>query len=161
MKFSRFMFILIGLLVVSGMVGCTASVPPEVPAGKLTLEQIAPKADSILVGKVTDVTYYQEGEGAIYTQVTLYAEQTIKGETGMEVVVRVPGGKVDGLEMMVTDTPGFDLGESAVVFLQRNDEGIFTVVGGFQGKFTIDNNMVGDKTLAKFIDQIRDILSRQ
>ena len=143
------------------MVRCTPSVPPERPAGKITLEQLAAQADSILVGEVTDVTYYQEGEGNIYTQVTLSAEQTIEGETGMEVVMRVPGGKVDGLEMMVTGTPSFQLGERGVVFLDKEAEGIFTVVGGFQGKFTIDNNMVGDKPLTEFIDQIEDVLSRQ
>lgn len=154
------MFILICLLVVSGIVGCTPSEPERTP-GQLTLEYLAAKADSILVGGVNNVTYYQEGEGNIYTQVTLSAEQTIKGETGGEVVIRVPGGKVDGLEMVVTGTPSFQLGERVVVFLDKEAEGIFTVVGGFQGKFTIDNNMVGDKPLTEFIDQIEDILSRQ
>ena len=154
MKLSRFIFVLICLLVVSGTVGCTAEEPePETTPGRLTLEQVASDADSILVGQVTDITYYQESEGNIYTQVTLSAEQTIEGETRMEVVVRVPGGIVDGLEMMVTGNPSFQLGERAVVFLHEEDGGIFTVVGGFYGKFTIENDMVGDKPLAEFIDQ--------
>ena len=161
MKLSWFMFILICLLVVSGMVGCTPSLPPQGTPGKLTLEQVAAKADSILVGKVTDVTYYQEGEGNVYTRVTLSVEQTIKGETGGEVVIRVPGGEMDGLTMFVTDTPSFQLEERAVVFLDKG-EGTFTVAGGLWGKFTIDNNnMVSDKPLTEFIDQIRDILARQ
>jgi hypothetical protein len=118
-------------------------------------------ADSILVGQVTDITYYQEGEGNIYTQVTLSVEQTIEGEDGMEVVIEVPGGIVGGLEVMVTDTPHFQLGERAVVFLDEEDGGIFTVTGGFYGKFAVDSDMVGDKPLAEFIDQINDILSKQ
>jgi hypothetical protein len=161
MKLSRFIFVLICLLVASGMVGCTAEVPPETTPGELTLEQVATNADSILVGQVTDITYYQEGEGNIYTQVTLSVEQTIEGETGMEVVIEVPGGIVGGLKMVVTDTPHFQLGERAVVFLDEEDGGIFTVTGGFYGKFAVENDMVRDETLAEFIDQINDILSKR
>jgi hypothetical protein len=88
-------------------------------------------------------------------------EQTIKGETGGEVVIRVVGGEVGGLVLMVTDTPSFQSGERVVVFLDKG-EGIFTVVGGFQGKLTIDKNnrVSGDKPLTEFIDQIKDALAR-
>lgn len=48
---------------------------------QLTLGELTAKAESILVGEVTDITSYQEGEGNIYTLATLSVEQTIKGET--------------------------------------------------------------------------------
>jgi len=164
---NRFVSILICLLVGAAMASCSSS--PQTPTsppqstggtvGKITVEQLTAKAASIMVGKVTNIACYQEGKGNIYTLVTLSVEQTIKGETGGEVAIRVPGGKVGGLEMMVTDAPSFQLGERAVVFLD-NSEGTFTVVGGFQGKFTIDsNNMVGNKPLTEFTDQIKDILA--
>ena len=158
------MFILICPLVGVAMAGCGHS--PQIPspphqsaAGiieKLTLEQLTARADSILVGKVTDITVHKEGKGNIYTLVTLSMEQTIKGETGGKVVIRVPGGEVGGLVLMVTDTPSFQLGERAVVFLDKG-EGIFNVVGGFQGKFSIDeNNMVSrNMPLTEFINQIK------
>ena len=58
------------------------------------------------------------------------------------------------------DNPSFHSGERAVIFL-NNNQGIFTVFGGFQGKFTIDeNNMVGNKPLAGFTDHIKGILAR-
>ncbi|MCJ7515403.1 MAG: hypothetical protein MUO89_05495 [Dehalococcoidia bacterium] len=88
-------------------------------------------------------------------------EQTIKGETEGELVIRAPGGEINGLVMMATDAPSFQLGERVVVFLDKG-EGIFTVVGGFHEKFTVDNNnIVGDKPLTEFIDQIKDVLARQ
>lgn len=154
-------FIVVTLLATS----CQQATPPPPSdgglVGKLTLEQLAAKANSILVGKVTNIACYQEGKGNIYTLVTLSVEQTIKGETEGEVVIRVLGGEVGELEMMVTDTPSFQVGERAVVFLDKG-EGIFTVVGGFQGKFTIDeNNMVGNIPLTEFIDQIEAILASQ
>ena len=170
MKLNRFMSILICLLVGAVMAGCGRS--PQTPGpppqgggglvGKLTLEQLAARADSILVGKVVNIACYQEDKGNIYTRATLSVEQTIKGETEGEVVITILGGEVNGLTQWVSDTPSFQLGERAVVFLDK-DEGIFTVVGGFQGKFTIDkNNMVsGNKPLTEFIDQLRDILARQ
>ena len=76
-------------------------------------------------------------------------------------MIKVPGGAVGGLEMMVTDNPSFQSGERVVVFL-NNNQGIFTVFGGFQGKFTIDkNNMVsGNKQLTEFINELRAILRK-
>ena len=153
-----------------GTVGCgleaeTPNQPSRSSWGlveKLTIDELAVRADSILIGEVTDSTYYQEGEGNIYTQVTLSVEQTIKGETEEEVVIRVAGGEVDGQTLWVEDAPSFQSGERAVVFLNKGGAS-FAVVGGFQGKFTIDkNNMVsGNMSLTEFIDRIKDILAKQ
>jgi len=158
------------LLVVSGTVGCgpgaeTPNIPSQSTEGlveKLTIEGLTGRADSILIGEVTDITCYKEDEGNIYTQVILRVEQTIKGETQGEVVIRVPGGEVDGLRLWVEDAPSFQLGERAVVFLEEG-EGIFNVVGGFQGKFTIDNNNMvsGNMPLTEFVEQLRGILAKQ
>ena len=158
------MFILICLLVVLGMAGCSPgpqapSLPRQSAAGiveKLTVEQLAARADSILVGKVTNIACYQEDKGNIYTLVTLSMEQTIKGETKEAVNVRIPGGELNRQAMWVEDAPSFQLGERVVIFLEER-EGIFNVVGGFQGKFSIDkNNMVsGNMPLTEFINQIK------
>jgi len=153
-----------------GTVGCgleaeTPNQPSRSSGGlveKLTIDELAVRADSILIGEVTDSTCYQEGEGNIYTQVTLSVEQTIKGETEEEVVIRVAGGEVNGQVLWVEDAPSFQLGERVVVFLEE-DDGVFGVVGWFQGKFSIDkNNMVsGNTPLTEFIEQIRNILAKQ
>jgi len=150
------------------MVGCspgTEAPNPPSQSGvgiveKLTIEELTDRADSILVGEVTDIDCHQEGEGNIYTLVTLSVEQTIRGETKEAVSVRVPGGELDGQTLWVEDSPSFQMGERAAVFLEEH-EGIFTVVGGFQGKFTIDSNntVSGNTPLIEFLDQIRDILS--
>ena len=63
--------------------GCGQPTPPsQSGAGlveKLTIDELAARADSILIGEVTDIAYYQEAN--IYTLVTLSVEQTIKGES--------------------------------------------------------------------------------
>jgi hypothetical protein len=152
------------------MAGCSTGVeapssPSQSSVGiveKLTVEELTARADSILVGEVTDIVCHQESEGNIYTQVTLAVEQTIKGQKKEAVNLSVPGGELNGQTLWVEDAPSFQRGERVVVFLEER-EGIFTVVGGFQGKFTIDNNntVSGNKPLTEFIDQIRDILASQ
>ncbi len=140
--------LVLGLLLT--VIGSTSALVEQ-----LTLDELTAKADSILVGEVTDITYYQEGEGNIYTLVTLSMDQTIKGETQEEVVIKLPGGEVGRLRLWVSDTPSFKLGEKAVVFLEK-EENTFDVCGWYQGKFSVDDDrMVGtDQSLTSFIAAI-------
>lgn len=157
------------LLIGPGAAGCAHSPentepPSQVVAGlvvKLTLEQLSAEADDIVVGKVTGAASYEEGGGAICTLVTLAVEQTIKGEDKGELDIRIAGGEVGGRSLWVEDAPSFRAGERVVVFLAA-DDGILGVLGGFQGKFSVDdNNMVGGgKPLTEFIDQIKSALAR-
>jgi hypothetical protein len=167
MKLPLSILIFACLLGISVMVGCepspsNPSSPPPIapgPPGKVTLENLANGADFILVGTVTDIASQKQDNQNIYTEVTLSVEQTLKGKPGEKVVVKVPGGEAGGIAMMVTDNPSFQLGERAVVFLNK-EQGVFTVFGGFQGKFTIDESgmVSGDKQLTEFINEVRDIL---
>ncbi len=129
---------------------------------QLSLDELTAKADAILVGEVTDIASYQEGEGNIYTLVTLSVEQTIKGESGGKVVIKLPGGEVDGLGLWVSDTPSFQLGEKAVVFLEEVDNA-FGVSGWYQGKFTVQDNRVveRDQSLTNFIADISQAMEAQ
>ena len=123
---------------------------------------MAARARLILIGEVTGIACYKEDENHVYTQVTLSVAQMIKGEREQRVVIRIPGGEFNGQVLVVEDAPSFKIEEKVVLFLKGN-EGAFTVVVGFQGKFTIDkNDMVsGDMSLTKFTDQIKDILAKQ
>lgn len=129
---------------------------------QLTLEQLVMGADCIVVGTVTDMINHPDAQhGSINTLVTLSAEDWIKGSSEGQIVITVPSGEMDGGWLWVEDAPSFQSGERAVVFLEES-EGVFSVVGGFQGKFSIDeNNMVGGNIpLSEFIDQIREIVTK-
>ena len=170
MKLARPICTILCLLLVTGIIGCGPNPQTPTPlsqssAGlvvKLSIEEMTTMAQSILVGNVTHIANYQGDKGYIYTQITLSVEQTIKGETRGGVIITVPGGEVNGHKMLVEDAPSFQLGERAMVFLEEPD-GTFVVVGGFQGKYTIDkNNMVGGTTsLAEFIQQLRGIMANR
>ena len=128
---------------------------------KLTLDDLAARANLILLGEVVDVVYQKEANGSIYTLVTFSVEQIFKGEVADEVVVSVPGGELDGQIQTVEDTPSFQLGERAMVFLEKGD-GIPRVFGGFQGKLTIDkDNMIGNVPLQEYIEQVKNAVTKQ
>ena len=158
------------VLVVIGVITtlCIRAEVPEKPfqggqglVEKLTLDELTARADCILVGEVSDIACYRKGEGNIYTLVTLSVEQAIKGQPQEEIAVGIPGGELNSQTLWVEDVPSFQSGERVVVFLEES-EGVFSVAGGFQGKFSIGrNNMVsGNILLSEFIDQIRQIATK-
>ena len=77
------------------------------------------------------------------------------------MVVNTPGGNLDGVVQIVEGAPTFHTGERVIVFL-GNGDGILSVVGGLQGKFSIDNNeMVGNFSLPQFVEQVRNAVAGQ
>ncbi len=129
---------------------------------QLTIDELTAKADSIVVGEVIDMACYEESRGDIYTLVTLSVEQSVKGKSAEEVVLKVPGGEVDGLTLSVSDTPSFRQGERVVVFLEE-ETSKFKVSGWHQGKFTVVNNRVveRDQSLTDFIAEIGQAMEAQ
>lgn len=110
----------------------------------LSLDQLADRADTILIGTVTGKESRRDAQGGnIYTLVTLKTEQQIKGQPAPETVsIRVQGGELDGISQKVEDSPLFQQGEKVIVFLTAGDGGTMTVVGGLQGKGVIENGTV-------------------
>jgi len=90
--YSTFLLGIVAILLASLFTGCGQPTPPtQSGAGlveELTLDELAARADSILIGEVTDIACYQEIN--IYTLVTLSLEQTIKGENEGEEFIMVP-----------------------------------------------------------------------
>lgn len=128
---------------------------------QLTVDELAERADLIVVGEATDIDYDKNGNGDVKTLVSLWVTDVVKGPSVEEVVVEVAGGQLEDLNVSVEDTPEFQIGERVVVFLRQLDHGNFATVGGFQGRFSIDeNDMVsGSLSLAQFIDQIKYALA--
>jgi hypothetical protein len=128
---------------------------------KLSLDELCRRADYIIVGQISEMSAQQDGNGHTYTLVSLSAERIIKGEVAQTLVVRVPGGQVNGRTLEVEDSPNFRQGERVVLFLEKTD-GDSSVEGGFQGKFTIDDgDRVGGVSLEQFIEQIRNAVANR
>ncbi|RJQ36457.1 MAG: hypothetical protein C4555_07460 [Dehalococcoidia bacterium] len=129
---------------------------------ELTIDDLAEKADLVVLGEVVSIAYQRDTEtGSIYTLVTFSVRQTFKGESLPELIIRIPGGSLDGEIQQVEDAPRFAQGESAIIFLENGDA-IFRVVGSFQGKFTVYNDsMVGSIPLQEFITQVNNAIAAQ
>lgn len=129
---------------------------------QLTLEQLTVRADSIIVGTVTNVAYQRDtAQGYICTLVTISVENTIKGsQVSDSIVIKMLGGEVDGLRLWVEDTPNFQVSERVFLFLEQGDVNTFRVCGWHQGKFTVQDTRVVETNmpLRQFTSQVTDIM---
>ena len=102
--------------------------------------------------------------------------ETLKGTVnGDKIAVTLSGGVADGIGQTVSDTPSFNQGENAVVFLKKlskeqipkskaNDkitEDQYDVYHGSRGKYTIAGDKVGTLPAADFKNNINKILRGQ
>ncbi len=126
-------------LMLFALVG-TASADVE----EMSLADLTSKASTILQGKVSKVkSHWDKDQTMIYTSVSISVGSYLKGETeAREVTIEVPGGTVGDITLWVSDTPIFEEGQEVILFLR---EEYFQIVGWFQGKFTVVDDMVVEK----------------
>jgi hypothetical protein len=94
------------------------------------------RSDVIVTGKVVGLkSYWNSEKTLIYTDVSIEPEEFIKGRMHRNAVIRVVGGEVGEMSLVVDEMPVFSLGEQVTVNLVKGrDEGVFEVLGGAQGK---------------------------
>lgn len=143
------------------------------------VEQLTQEADLILTGKVKSMrSDWNEERSLIYTYVTISVSGYIKNNLTpeeseenreQEIVVRILGGEVDGLRLMVSDTPEFEEGEEVFLFLRSRMDGttFLKVAGLFQGKYTVENGTAKNKVLEleipveQFVSHVREVVNEQ
>jgi hypothetical protein len=105
---------------------------------KLSLEQLVQKADLIVQGQVESVyTQWDEDRRLVFTYVAIRVDEPLKGESRRPVLIRQVGGTVGTIQMSVAGVPQFRSGEMTLVFLKRQDDSTFQVVGMNQGLYKI------------------------
>jgi hypothetical protein len=133
---------------------------------KVTKEELLKESDAVVIGLVQDIQSFKAqseirpGKEDIFSNVTLQVNEYLynpKNFAASQMVVRVLGGVVENTIMTVSDGPVFEKGEQVIVFLKQKDERIFVVVGWAQGKYTIDNGVIGKGNEKIFV---RDIFGR-
>ncbi len=163
MKCLRWLFLTLLPVIISLTLLLFSSQTTQALMLKLTLEDMANRADSIVVGSVVhSSSQWNADHTRIYTTVAIAVEESIKGAPGGNIItISVPGGEAEGITEWVSDTPSFALGERAVVFLEQLPDTRFEVYGQVQGKFTIDEqDEVEGIPLAQFKEQISQALTR-
>jgi hypothetical protein len=94
--------------------------------------QVVQDASAIVQGHVTDVrALVPVGSpvGAVETVATVAVDATLKGAADAFVSVRIPGGIVGNVKVVVVGAPHLSTGEVAVFFLTKGADNIFRPVG--------------------------------
>ena len=79
---------------------------------------------------------YKRAElGVIVTDVAFTVKKTHKGAKSSEVVVTELGGKIGNSRYVAEEMPNARPGQEMLLFLHRETDGKFTVVGGSQGRY--------------------------
>ncbi|MBA2663954.1 MAG: hypothetical protein H0U74_16820 [Bradymonadaceae bacterium] len=105
---------------------------------RLDLESLVANSDQIVVGRVAELTSKVEGDGRVYTSITIDIDETLKGEHQRRVVVRQIGGRSGDLATIVPGMPDFKPAEEVVLFLEHVTARKLPVITGMaQGKFHV------------------------
>ncbi len=138
---------------------------------KLELNELTDQSDSIITGTIAELnSQWDTEQGNIFTTVTVNVDSKIKGEEKPGIItVMIPGGTVDGITQIVSDTPEFRVGEEVVLFLNElpwykiiftgsASNNFYEMCGNFQGKFSIIDNNASGIPLEEFEEEINLLL---
>ncbi len=114
---------------------------------QMTVAELTKASDTILTGTVAQVgPSWQATNGWVFTPITVNASEFLKSPTSQEVVqLRIDGGFTTCGGLVVEDQPSFSKGQSVLLFLgitsYNSADSYLYVVGGPQGKYTIENGI--------------------
>ncbi len=109
---------------------------------KLTLDDLAARAEEIVQGVVRTSRTYWSGK-LILTTTTIEVTEAIKGKPTRTMEITTVGGQIGDTVLHVGGMPVFVSGETTIVFVGKSN-GYLTVLGLGQGKFTVSNGEVAN-----------------
>jgi hypothetical protein len=115
---------------------------------RLSLEEMATKATSIVRGKVNGSWAAFSGP-VIYTHFRIQVSERLKGPAQSSVEIIVPGGVANNLRQTFSGTPEFASGEEYVFFLFTGKDGTTQVIGLTQGLFSLAKDHPVDPTATR------------
>jgi len=125
---------------------------------KKDLKTLTRESDLIVIGKAVKIDSQREEKGQIVTYVSVKVDEYVKGKLEQgEIIILVPGGRVGELSMWVSEAAKFTLNETSLLFLVHLRDDLYQVVGGLQGKLTLEKGKVCEyeMPIAAVLDRIR------
>ena len=105
---------------------------------ELTVEQMTDASDLIVRGTVTQVFTELDERGNVWTRAQVEIQDTLKGDSSTRAVLVDQIGGVHGNKYSVIGLASrFSVGEEAFFFLEHLRSGRTSLVGWYQGKFTV------------------------
>ena len=115
---------------------------------KMSFSDLAAGSDRVVIGTVIALEGTRdESRQFIHTNVTISVERYVRGAGPAELVLRTPGGQLDGQAVLAHGAPSFTVGERVLVFLTRWEDGVAKVAGYVQGKSTVTTGADGQARL--------------
>ena len=149
---------LIASVAFAGLALLGANLATATTVQKFSRQDLAKKSESIVIGKVEDVSSRQDAANKeIYTYITLSVSESVKGAKGEKLVtIRQLGGTVGNIISAVPGMPTFKPGEQVVVFLSPKDQaGYPWVMGLQQGKYSVLTDDNGVKFVRNELDGLK------
>jgi hypothetical protein len=123
---------------------------------KLSPQEITNQSDGVILGTVESIqaekvpSKFKSIKDSIATNAVVTVEKYLfnpKNFSSTEIIVQTLGGTIGSQSTVAEDFPAFEKGQHVIVFLRQKDDKIFSVFGGLQGKYTVnnDNVAVGEK----------------
>ncbi len=128
------------LVSASGPVLATTILKADIP----TLRNMS---QSVVQARVADMRAVAGDRGMIFTEVTLNVIRNLHGEQSQQLVVRVPGGTLNGRTVKMEGAPEFQRGSQVVAFIGTWDDGVPRVVGYAQGVSVVARDSIGNENL--------------
>ena len=115
--------------------------PPAQPSVvPIDLKSLARAAELIVIGTVVSTRGELDAtRQRVFTVIEVRTDEVLKGTArGPTVCFRQLGGEAGGVASVMSDSASFAPGERVLLFLARDQEQRLRLVGGFQGKYTLE-----------------------
>jgi len=107
------------------------------------------EADFIVIGEAKEIkdSKYIEEENYVYTDIVIKPDEVLKGDINEnEIILRINGGKVKSKNVYSNMESEFIKGKTSLLFLRKDNEGFYNLVGDKSQFLEIEDNI--------FIDQL-------
>ncbi len=106
-----------------------------------SIDSLTQSSDAVVRGKVKATqSRWSADHKRIITEVTIEVAEFFKGGGSPTLVVRQPGGEIDGIGQKVSGLASFSEGEEVVLFLERVETDKYRVAGMAQGKYRVERS---------------------
>lgn len=125
------------LLFVSATIGHAMTVVPP------TFDELVAEAEQVVRVEIISTSSRIEAVGdgrVIRTYVRCRVGRSLKGNAGPELSLRLQGGQVGDLRMMIPGMPTFQAGERCVLFIEKNGQAFCPLVAAQHGRYRIQDD---------------------
>ena len=116
-----------------------------------SVEQLATRSTAVVRAMTVATRSSWTASRAIETTAGLRVIESLAGSfgRGQEIEVVVPGGEIDGIQMIAIGAPLFTVAEEVVVFVERVTSDRLGVIDLAQGKFEVRRDAAGVERLTR------------